>query len=211
MAFWPRRPPAATLRGMWGHGKLRVTRSLAAALVGVAMLSAPAVADQTTVVLQPDTKGCNGVLPSSGGNTDMRLVGGTLTPGGTAIFEISYPLDASDVGKNFTITACAYINDVATLKYLVSFVPSNQNFRLRMTFAVPHDAPVGGEYCNYSKTTRSPTSPQASQRKAGPSCFIIRPPATTSQPPSGGPNPPPPNAPSGGDPPSLPDTAMAAP
>jgi len=192
---------------------------VAAAFIGVAVLTAPVIAADTTVVLQDDTKGCQGVLPSSGGNTDMTLVGGTLRPGGTAIFEISYPLDASDVGKNFTITACAYINNVATLKYLVSFVPSNQNFRLRMTFAVPQDAPVGGRYCNYSKTTRSPTAAQASQRKAGPSCFIIQPPATTSAPqPPGAPNPPagggssqgPPSS-GGGDPPALPDTAMAAP
>ena len=104
---------------------------------------------------------------------------------------------------------------MATLKYLVTFVPSNQSFRLRMTFAVPKDAPVGGEYCNYTKTTRSPTAPQASQRKAGPSCFIIRSPNTPSSPssqppPGGGPNPPQP-APGGhgGGPPSLPDTAMA--
>ena len=46
------------------------------------------------------------------------------------------PLDHTDIGKSFTITACAFINGVATLKYLVSFVPSNQSFRLRMTFAV---------------------------------------------------------------------------
>src|SRR5436309_4536139 len=109
----------------------KVTRSTAMAAVCAAILAAPVVAAEVT--LQPDTKGCNGVLPSSGGNTDMRLVGGTLTPGGTAVFEITYPLDSSDVGKQFTITACAFINGVATLKYLVSFVPSNQLFRLQMT------------------------------------------------------------------------------
>ena len=203
---------------MRGQGFVRLMRAMAAAAVAAALLATPAVAGGTQVTLQPDTKGCNGVLPSSGGNTDMTLVGGTLTPGGTAIFEITYPLDASDVGKNFTITACAFINNVATLKYLVSFVPSNASFRLRMTFAVPDDAPVGGRYCNYSKTTRSPTAAQASQRKAGPSCFIIRAPASpgspSSQPPpsrGGGSNPPPPAGPDGGDPPGLPDTAMAAP
>jgi hypothetical protein len=166
-------------------GVPRITRSVAAALTGAAMLTAPVIA--ADVELQPDTKGCQGVLPSSGGNTDMQLVGGTLVPGGTAVFEITYPLDASDVGKEFTITACAYINDVATLKYIVSFVPSNASFRLRMTFAIPEDAPVGGQYCNYTKTTRSPTAAQASQRKAGPTCFIIQPPKSIiSQPPGGG-------------------------
>src|SRR6266516_2302725 len=166
----------------------RLTRSLAMALVCATILVAPAVAAEVT--LQPDTKGCNGVLPSSGGNTDMSLVGGTLTPGGTAVFEITYPLDSSDIGKQFTITACAFINGVATLKYLVSFVPSNQSFRLLMTFAVPQDAPVGGQYCNYAKTTRSLTAAQASQRKAGPSCFIIRGPSSPSSQPPGGSTPP---------------------
>ena len=145
------------------------------------MLASTATADHggTHAELQPDTSGCTGVLPSTNGNTDMRLAGGSLTPGGTAIFEISYPLDASSIGKSFTITACAFINGEASLKYLVSFVPSNQAFVLRMTFAVPNDAPVGGTYCNYAKTTRSPTAAQASQRKAGPACFIIRAPRTT--------------------------------
>jgi hypothetical protein len=204
----------------------RLAIPLSAGLVAAAMLSSTAVADHggTHAELQPDTKGCTGVLPSTDGNTDMRVVGGTQTPGGTAVFEITYPLNASSIGKNFTITACAFINGVATLKYLVSFVPSNQSFVLRMTFAVPDDAPVGGTYCNYSKTTRSPTAAQASQRKAGPACFIIRAPSTTSivrppAPPSGGPSNPPqvsgPGSPGSPDddssvegPTLLPDTAM---
>ncbi len=187
------------------------------AVVGALILASSVVAldGDTTVVLQPDTKGCTGVLPSNDGNTDMTLVGGTLTPGGTAIFEITYPLNASSIGKRFTILACAFINNVAELKYVVSFVPSNQSFRLRMTFAIPDDAPVGGTYCNYTKTTASPTAPQASQRKAGPTCFIIRPPTTTpSSDPPGGPGEPnqPPSTssnPPGPGIPSLPDTAMA--
>jgi hypothetical protein len=204
-----------TLRGMRPRRTPKLARALAAALIGAAMVTASVVAAEVT--LQDDTKGCTGVLPSTDGNTDMRLVGGTLTPGGTAVFEITYPLDADDVGKSFTITACAFINDVATLKYLVSFVPSNEFFRLQMTFAVPEDAPVGGEYCNYAKTTRSPTSAQSSQRKAGPSCFIIRPPSTTAnQPPpgpsGGGSTPPGTGTPStgtpGSDPPTLPNTAV---
>ena len=197
---------------------LRFVRRGAPALLCATTLLAPGIAEATTVTLQDDTKGCTGVLPSTDGNTDMRLVGGTLTPGGTAVFEITYPLDASDLGKSFTITACAFINDVAALKYLVSFVPSNETFQLRMTFAVPQDAPVGGEYCNYAKTTRSPTAAQSSQRKAGPSCFIIRPPSTTATRPPAGPtssSPPtgptsssPPAPGSGGTPPLLPNTAM---
>jgi hypothetical protein len=156
-------------------------RFVAAAIASaVATLSAaPVLADhgEPHVVLQSGTGGCTGVLPSNDGNTDMRVIGGTMTPGGTAIFEITYPVNASNVGKEFTILDCAYINDVPTLKYTVSFVPSNQSYVLRIALAVPNDAPVGGLYCNYVKTTGSPTASQASQRKAGPACFVIRAPA----------------------------------
>jgi hypothetical protein len=176
----------------------RLALALSAGLVA-ATLASTVVATHggTHATLQPDTKGCTGVLPSTDGNTDMRVAGGTLQPGGTAVFEITYPLNASSVGKQFTITACAFINDVAALKYLVSFVPSNQAFVLQMTFAIPENAPVGGLYCNYAKTTRSPTAAQASQRKAGPACFIIRPPTTANvqppaPPPPGGTGSPPP-------------------
>jgi hypothetical protein len=209
-----RRHAGLTLRGM--RVQLRAQLSISTALIALAVLASSAVAldGETQVELQPDTKGCNGVLPSTDGNTDMRLVGGTLWPGGTAVFEITYPLNASSVGKEFTILACAFINDVATLKYVVSFVPSNQAFRLRMTFAVPEDAPVGGTYCNYVKTTAAPTAAQASQRKAGPACFVIRPrPGGTppSDPPGGGSSSNPPgnsDPPGGGGTPALPDTAM---
>ena len=184
--------------------------SVPAAVLAVVLIAMPAVANHgdAHVDLQDGTTGCTGVLPSNDGNTDLRLVGGTLMPGGTAVFEITYPVNAASVGKEFTILDCAFINDVATLKYIVSFVPSNESFVLRMTLAVPFDAPVGGRYCNYVKTTGSPTAAQASQRKAGPACFIIRPPprTTTSSPPS--PTDPPETS-SG--PILLPDTAMTPP
>ena len=161
------------MRGTLG---IRLAVSASAAIVAGVLLALPAAANHGPphVELQDSTQGCNGVLPSSGGNTQMRVVGGTMTPGGTAVFEISYPLNPSSVGKEFTILDCAYINDVATLKYIVSFVPSNASFVLRMTLAVPATRPLVALYCNYVKTTGSPTASQASQRKAGPACFVIR-------------------------------------
>jgi hypothetical protein len=196
---------------MWGP---RAATSAAVALLAVTTLVAPVWAGGAQVTLESGTGGCTGVLPSNDGNTDMRVVGGTMVPGGTAVFEITYPLNASSVGKEFTILDCAYINDVATLKYTVSFVPSNQAFVLRMTLAVPEDAPVGGLYCNYVKTTGSPTAAQASQRKAGPACFVIRPPSgpgtTPSAPTSGSRPPTSTGAPPTDQPILLPDTAMSA-
>ena len=205
------------MRGM--HVGLSARRLVTAALMACAVAATsvmPALA-APEVELQPGTNGCTGVLPSNDGNTDMRVIGGTMIPGGTAIFEITYPINAANVGKEFTILDCAYINDVAELKYIVSFVPSNQSYVLRIALAIPADAPVGGLYCNYVKTTGSPTASQASQRKAGPACFVIRPPpgSFSAPPPASGPPPAP-----GGQPPSnpvvneplplLPNTALPA-
>jgi hypothetical protein len=190
--------------------RMRVLRPAAVAVLAATFISAPVFAD-ALVELQPGTNGCTGVLPSNDGNTDMRVIGGSMWPGGTAVFEITYPVNPSSVGKEFTILDCAFINDVATLKYIVSFVPSHQSFVLQMTLAVPDDAPVGGMYCNYVKTTGSPTASQASQRKAGPACFVIRPPpgGTTSTPAQPAPgSPPTTGTPPAGGPPFLPDTAM---
>jgi hypothetical protein len=199
----------------------RSALSVPAAALTVLLAAVPVVADHggAHVELHDGTQGCTGVLPSNEGNTDMTLVGGTLTPGGTAVFEISYPLNASSVGKEFTILDCAFINGEPVLKYIVSFVPSNQAFVLRMTLAVPDDAPVGGLYCNYVKTTGSPTAAQASQRKAGPACFVIRAPRTTAsgpqpQPPSPGSSPGDPDESSTGttgSPILLPNTALPPP
>jgi hypothetical protein len=198
-----------------GSPARRLAQAAIAALVA-GLWAMPALA-APEVELQPGTKGCTGVLPSNDGNTDMRVIGGTMIPGGTAIFEITYPLTASSVGKEFTILDCAYINDVAELKYIISFVPSNQAYVLQIALAIPDDAPVGGLYCNYVKTTASPTAAQGSQRKAGPACFVIRrPPGTFNAPiPPGAPAPPggpPPSDPSVDDPglPLLPNTALPA-
>jgi hypothetical protein len=189
--------------------RVRVLRAASLAVLAATCIAAPAFAD-AQVELQSGTNGCTGVLPSNDGNTDMRVVGGTMTPGGTAVFEITYPVNPANVGKEFTILDCAFINDVPELKYIVSFVPSHQSFVLQITLAVPNDAPVGGLYCNYVKTTGSPTASQASQRKAGPACFVIRPPpgGTTSTPAQPGPGTPPTGAPPAGGPPFLPNTAL---
>ena len=179
LSVWSAHDDDAAVSAALVHPKL--VSGVLAVVCALGLASSALAAD---VVLQSGTNGCTGVLPSNDGNTDMRVVGGTQTPGGTAVFEITYPLNAASVGKQFTILDCAFINDEPALKYIVSFVPSNQSFVLQMTLAVPADAPVGGMYCNYVKTTGSPTAAQASQRKAGPSCFVIRPPSrpTTSTP-----------------------------
>jgi len=139
-------------------------------------LASPPTARAATapvVTLQSGTNECQGVLPTSGSaNTNKKLVGGTLVPDGTAIFDITYPVDATDVGQTFEITDCVFIGGSAALKYVVSFVPNNTHYILEYTLSIPPGT-LGDEYCNYAKTTQSPSDSPASNRKAGPACFLI--------------------------------------
>ncbi|HEX7173084.1 MAG TPA: isopeptide-forming domain-containing fimbrial protein [Candidatus Limnocylindria bacterium] len=133
-------------------------------------------ADDVEIVQDTTVNGCNGVVTTPGSeNTDKRLIAGSLEPGGTATFEISYPVDPDDVAgrEEFEITDCVFIEDVAVAKYFIHFVPNTENFLLTFTLEIPDNAPVGDEYCNYAKTTAAPSQSQASNRKAGPACFLI--------------------------------------
>ena len=139
-----------------------------------AMAPRTALAAGAVVTQEQGVAGCNGVRPTPGSeNTNKRLIAGSLEPGGTATFEISFPVDAADVGGDFAITDCVFIDDNAAIKYTVAFVPNNVNFLLTFTLQIPAGTPLGAEYCNYAKTTQSPSTSQASNRKAGPACFIV--------------------------------------
>ena len=103
-----------------------------------------ALAAGPVVTLEDGIAGCNGVRPTPGSeNTNKRLIGGSLTPGGTATFEISFPVDPSDVGGDFAITDCVFIDGTAILKYSVAFVPNNENFILTFTLTIPAGTPIG--------------------------------------------------------------------
>lgn len=153
------------------------TAVLGLVLIGVATLSGSAsAAPAPAPTITPANGSCEGVKPTDGsGNTDKRLVGGTLAPGGTAEFEISYPVTAAEVdaGTTFTIIDCVYIGGVESEKYQISFVPNTTNYILSYALNIPDDAPLGVQYCNYAKTTGTPSAAQASNRKAGPACFSI--------------------------------------
>jgi len=161
------------------HSPVRSSGWLAMLLLLLSALipAATAAANGDPVVTQETgVAGCMGVRTTPGSeNTDKRLIGGTLQPGGTAVFEISYPVDPSDVAgrTTFVITDCVFIDGEPVLKYSVSFVPNTENFILSITLDIPEDAPLGSEYCNFAKTTAAPSESQASNRKAGPACFIV--------------------------------------
>jgi uncharacterized repeat protein (TIGR01451 family) len=176
-------------RGLWHFMSARTRRSLALSWSALFVLSlllqyfsfavaAPVAAatGDPVVTLQDGVNGCNGVRTTPGSeNTDKKLIGGSLVPGGTAKFLITYPVDPADVAgrTTFEITDCVFIEGNPVLKYIVSFVPNTTDYELTFSLVIPAGTPVGSEYCNYAKTTAAPSESQASNRKAGPACFIV--------------------------------------
>jgi hypothetical protein len=167
---------------------LTVRRTLAivgaTALAGIAVplaISTTAGAapsgDGVNITQADNTSGCNGVRTTPGSeNTTKILVGGTLVPGGTAIFQISFPFDPAKLtGQDtFTMTDCIFIGDTAIAKYFIDGVPNGTSpFVFQITVDIPADADLGGLFCNYVRTESNPTAPQESNRKAGPACFRI--------------------------------------
>jgi Domain of unknown function (DUF5979) len=141
-----------------------------------ALSSASAAAGDPVVTQESGINGCEGVRTTPGSeNTDKRLIAGNLEPGGTVTFQITYPVDPTDVAgrTTFVITDCVFIDGDAALKYTVSFVPNTTDFILTFNLVIPPDAPIGAQYCNFAKTTAAPSQSQASNRKAGPACFFI--------------------------------------
>jgi uncharacterized repeat protein (TIGR01451 family) len=168
------------------HFTRRPLTSLLAVAVACVWLPVMATTAQATdPVLVPDTtiNGCNGVLPTPGSeNTHKRLdpnFPSDFNPGGIVGYIVDFPVDAADVGGDFEITDCVYVdppgsgNDAPIAKYFVHFVPNAEDFHLQFAVPIPADTPLGSQFCNYVKTTASPSASQASNRKAGPACFTV--------------------------------------
>ena len=153
------------------------------ALVWLPLIATAAYAADPVLVPDLTINGCNGVLPTPGSeNTTKRLdpnFASDFDPGGIVGYVIDFPVDASDVGGDFEITDCVYVDppgtgtDEAIAKYFVHFVPNNTSFQLRFSVPIPEGTPLGSQFCNYAKTTASPSASQASNRKAGPACFTV--------------------------------------
>jgi uncharacterized repeat protein (TIGR01451 family) len=146
-------------------------------LTGSASAAAPILVPDTTI------NGCNGVLPTPGSeNTHKRLdpsFPSDFNPGGVVGYIVDFPVDAADVGGDFELTDCVYVDppgtgtDAPIAKYFVHFVPNNTDFHLQFSVPIPANTPLGSQFCNYVKTTASPSASQASNRKAGPACFTV--------------------------------------
>lgn len=138
-----------------------------------------------TVTLEDDTTGCNGVRSTPGSeNTTKELVGGTLEPGGTATFRFTFPatVQGNPGQEEWKLTDCVFLDTDLTddkdgdalAKYTVTALENDVSpVVIEFTLTIPSDAPVGSEFCNYGKTTETPSDSQGSNRKAGPACFIV--------------------------------------
>jgi len=167
-------------------GRLSVRNSLVlltavlALVFSAAFLVAPLVPKvlaNATVTVEEGIEGCMGVRTTPGSeNTTKELVGGTLEPGGTATFRFTFPATASgNPGQEeWKLTDCVFINDEPVLKYTVTALENDVSpVIIEFTLTIPAETPIGAEYCNYAKTTETPSDAQASNRKAGPACFIV--------------------------------------
>src|SRR5947209_14553208 len=87
--------------------------------------AATAAAATTPIQATPVNVNCNGVITTPGSaNTDKKLIGGDLIH--NAIYEITYPIDAADIGQTFTVDDCPVLGgDVhGAQAYEFSFVPN---------------------------------------------------------------------------------------
>lgn len=165
------------------HRTFAAATALCTSLVWLPLLATVANATAGPVITQDSSpNGCNGVLPTPGSeNTTKRLdpdYPSDFNPGGVIGYVIDFPVTASEVGGDFQITDCIYVTPPggsasAIAKYFVSFVPNNMAFQLRFAVPIPANTANGSEFCNYAKTTQSPSASPASNRKAGPACFIV--------------------------------------
>ena len=130
-----------------------------------------------TADLELGVAGCEGVKTTPGSeNTTKELIGGTLEPGGTAIFRFTFPAVAggNPGQEEWKITDCVFLDDDPIQKYTVTALANDVSpVVIDFELTIPSNAPVGAEYCNYGKTTETPSDAQASNRKAGPACFIV--------------------------------------
>jgi hypothetical protein len=155
--------------------------SILALVLSAAYLVRPLVpgvlAAEPTVVLEEGIEGCMGVRTTPGSeNTTKELVGGTLEPGGTATFRFTFPaeVEGNPGQEEWKLTDCVFINDDPQQKYTVTALENDVSpVIIEFTLTIPEDTQIGDEFCNYAKTTETPSDPQASNRKAGPACFII--------------------------------------
>ena len=167
-------------------GQVSIRKSLVLVIAVVALVFSAAylvtplvskVLASATVTPEDGIAGCEGVRTTPGSeNTTKELVGGDLEPGGTVTFRFTFPADlAGSPGQaTWKLTDCVFLEGEPFQKYTVTALENNVSpVIIDFTLTIPSDAPIGSEYCDYAKTTQTPSNSQASNRKAGPACFIV--------------------------------------
>src|SRR5262245_53174815 len=97
------------------------TRAATVVLIMLAVISVPqlAFADLNPppgVTFTNKTEDCNGIIPTPGSeNTNKTLIGGSLVPGGNAVYQITFPTDPNNVG-DWAIADCVIYGTGADLK-----------------------------------------------------------------------------------------------
>ena len=162
------------------RNRLVLLIAVLALVYSTAYLVAPLVSKTLAapqVNLEDGVAGCMGVRTTPGSeNTTKELVGGTLEPGGTATFRFTFPatVQGNPGQEQWKLTDCVFLNGDPLQKYTVTALANDVSpVIIEFTLTIPDDAPIGAEYCDYAKTTETPSDSQASNRKAGPACFII--------------------------------------
>jgi hypothetical protein len=178
-----RTSPSHDRRWLKRLGPVGIALALVAAPLALLPLRADAASGDAVLTQDTTINGCNGVLPTPGSeNTTKRLdpaFASDFNPGGVVGYIIDFPVDADQVGGDFRITDCVYVDppgagsDEPIAKYFIDFVPNTESFQLRFSVDIPEGTALGSQFCNYAKTTQSPSASQASNRKAGPACFTV--------------------------------------
>jgi uncharacterized repeat protein (TIGR01451 family) len=154
-------------------------------------LAVPAAAEDSGITVPPGVtvtpggENCSGVVPTPGSANTLKVLdpgsGQYLNPGGEVGYLISFPTNEANVG-DFEIVDCVLLvpaggapKDYTRVLEEVSFhkVNNSEVFELAFTFDIPADVQNGDQICNVAKTTASPSKSPASNRKAGPACFVI--------------------------------------
>ncbi|MDQ3879958.1 MAG: hypothetical protein M3295_02605, partial [Chloroflexota bacterium] len=98
------------------------------------------------------TSGCMGARTTPGSeNTTLTVLDGDLRPGGWVIFELRFPVGEAEGREAFVVTDCVVIGGRAFEKYEIP-IAANE-YTVVFQLVIPADAPGGGAYCNYAKTT----------------------------------------------------------
>ena len=154
--------------------------SLVFALFGGASLVAAQDGGTVTVTPNDQLEGCDGVRNPPGNSpetTTITVVGGTLTAGGTVIFELNFPADENqdEESQTFEIDDCLFLEDTTAIARWTIIAENQQVQEGRVIFQVTLELPAdqtGTNFCNHAKHTGEPPGPQGGERKAV-ACFFM--------------------------------------